>query len=275
MTSIDPRIAERRREVREQRATGSLRKMLVVLALAVVVAAVVWTLRSPLFAVGRITVAGAATVPVEEILVGAGVATGMPLVTVDTGAAEEALLAHPWVKEAVVARSWPDELVVRIEERYPVAWARSGDGWVLLALDGTVLEAAPEPGDGAPVVTATGGEPVASGGRAVEGALAFLDALRADLATGASVAVGEDLVAVVVGFDVRLGAPVDMVDKARVLAAVIDTAPAAGSTITLVAPARPAIMPPGGPPPVDDGAGAEADTGAEAGAEAEAEADGG
>ncbi|NIS33395.1 MAG: hypothetical protein GWN79_16305, partial [Actinobacteria bacterium] len=44
---------------------------------------------------------------------------------------------------------------------------------------------------------------------------------------------------------IRLGRPLDMEAKARALAAVLDESPAPGSVITLVAPTRPAVLPPG------------------------------
>lgn len=268
MTQIDPRIAERRRDVREQRATGSLKKALVLLILAVVIAVAVWVLRSPLFSVAAISVTGASTVPATELLAEAGITTGLPLMSVDTGDGEAALEAHPWVREATVVRSWPDLIEVRVEERYPVAWARLDSGWALLSLDGVALDTAEAPHEGAPMLTGAGGEPVGEPtGRLVESGLAFLDALRPDLAGGAVVTLGDEVTAEVAGFSVRLGGPVDMADKARVLAAVLDSEPEMGSSIVLVAPTRPALMPPGGPPPLDGEEVGEAEPGEDQGEE--------
>jgi hypothetical protein len=79
------------------------------------------------------------------------------------------------------------------------------------------------------------------------GALRFLHAVRADLAAITEVVPGEEgeLRAFVADYLVRLGRPLDMEAKARALAAVLDEQPPAGSVITLVAPTRPAVLPPG------------------------------
>jgi cell division protein FtsQ len=253
VTSVDPRIAARRREVQEHRATGSLRRTLWLLALASLVGVVVWVVRSPLLAVESVVVRGVSSSSARAVLAEAGVVPGIPLASVDTGAVEAALLADPWIRSAVVVRSWPDRVEVRIEERHPVAWVRRGDGWAWLAADGVALGSSAEPVEGGPLVVGPGGEPVGEGiDRRLGAALAFLDALRPDLVTGAVVVLNEDLTVEVAGMMVRLGAPVDVEAKARVLAAVLDEGLEPGSTITLVAPSRPAVLPPG-VEPADDG----------------------
>jgi cell division protein FtsQ len=52
---------------------------------------------------------------------------------------QQAIEALPWVKHAAVLRLWPAAIQVRIEERTPVAFARAGDGLVLLDATGVVL----------------------------------------------------------------------------------------------------------------------------------------
>jgi hypothetical protein len=54
----------------------------------------------------------------------------------------------------------------------------------------------------------------------------------------------DGLIAVVAGYTVRLGRPVDMEEKARALGPVVDEGPPEGSEITLVAPARPSVLAP-------------------------------
>jgi cell division protein FtsQ len=255
VTSIDPRIAARRREVQEHRASGSLRRALWLLAMAAIIGIGVWVARSPLLSVESVVVRGVSSSSARSILAEAGVVAGIPLASVDAGAVERALLADPWIRAAVVARSWPDRVEVRIEERYPVAWVRRQDGWVWLAADGVALGSSAEPADGFPKVVGPAGEPVGEAvDRRLTAALAFVDALRPDIATGAVVVLDDELTAEVLGMVVRLGAPVDMEAKARVLAAILDGGLEPGSTVTLVAPSRPAVLPPG-EEPVGEGGG--------------------
>jgi cell division protein FtsQ len=49
--------------------------------------------------------------------------------TVNLGAAQRAFDSVPWVRQAVVTRVWPNQLIVKLEEHRPVAlWANSGSG---------------------------------------------------------------------------------------------------------------------------------------------------
>ena len=50
----------------------------------------------------------------------------------------------PWVKTVVVRRVLPDKLIVDIEEREPIAFARVGQGTLLIDEEGTLLENNPE-----------------------------------------------------------------------------------------------------------------------------------
>ena len=50
----------------------------------------------------------------------------------------------PWVKSVVVRRVLPDKLIVDVEERNPVAFARVGQGTLLIDEEGALLENNPE-----------------------------------------------------------------------------------------------------------------------------------
>lgn len=252
---MDPRIAARRRTVDELRARRNIRRLLVLLGLASVVAAGIWLVRSPVFSLETVAVSGAATVDVDAVLAAQGVETGVPLVSIDTAAIEAALEERAEVRESAVERRWPRTVAITIDERLPVAWALTESGWRELADDGVVLSAGAPPEVGprirvvAPVRDGAVVDPL------VLGALRFVGALSPELAAGLVVVpgVGGELEATVGDYRVRLGRPLDMEAKALALAAVIDEAPDAGSTITLVAPTRPAVLPPaetetGGPP---------------------------
>jgi uncharacterized membrane protein YgcG len=95
------------------------------------------------------------------------------------------------------------------------------------------------------LVSVTDAEAVTS--QWVLGALEFIDTLP--VALGSDALVDErsgELWAVVGGFEVRLGRPVDMSDKALSLATLLEEPLVAGTTINMIAPTNPATVPPGG-----------------------------
>lgn len=236
---MDPRLAARRRTVAETRVRKGIRRLLILLVAAGVVAVVLLVLRSGLFSLDRIDVAGESQTDPEAIVASVGVAPGVPLIELDLDAASEALLADPRIASAEVGRRWPTGVAITVTERFAVAWVERGGGWEHTALDGVVL-ATGEPGPVAPRIRST-----PTGVRAVEAALRFVDALPDQLTAGMVVdARTDELAAVWNGFTVRLGRPTDMVEKAQALEVVLASEPAAGSEITLIAPDRPAVLPP-------------------------------
>lgn len=260
---MDPRLMSRRRRVAEDRARFNLGRLLRLLTVLAVVAVVVWLLQSPFLSVGQVEVRGASQVDARAILVSHGVTKGRPMVLLDIGGAAAALRAEPWVMEATVARRWPTGVHVQVREHRPAAVVTFSDGPFLVSADGTVLE----PASGRPplpkVDLGTTASDDAEGDLEVEGAVEFVATLPEDRRSGAVVASGEDgLTAKVSDFEIRLGRPFDMADKAVVVDEVLDTGLEEGSVVTVVAPASPAVLPPGG-----------ADGSAATGADADATAD--
>ncbi len=247
------RFAERRRTVAEDRARRALRRALLVLGFTAAVAGVVYLFHSPLLSISTIAVDGVANAELEPVLRAHRIAPGEPLIWTDVEGAASALADDPWVASVAIDRDWPTTVRVTVTERTPVG---SVDG-VAVAVDGVVLPGAPP--EGLPVL-AIAAEPVA--GRypqqEIVGGLRFFAALGEDLASQSTLTTTQDgLVAVVAGYTVRLGRPVDMEEKARALGPVLAEAPLEGSEITLVAPARPSVLAPGaGPsatePPADN-----------------------
>ncbi|CAN5850814.1 hypothetical protein BH23ACT5_BH23ACT5_17740 [soil metagenome] len=252
--TIDPRLQDRRRRVAEDRARSNLSRLIRLLAVVAFGALVAWVLQSPFLSVGHISVVGnSSRVDAGTILAAHGIVEGRPMVVLDVGTAEEALGGHPWVAEVRVARNWPTSVSVEITERTPAVSVRFADGWALLAADATVLETVPSADPVLPeaefrsVDSEDGSEDLE-----VIGAVNFLVALPPERRGGATVSMSsEGLEAVVAGYRVRLGRPFDMVDKAVVTAELIGQDLEPGSIITVVAPASPAVLPPGAAPEMD------------------------
>lgn len=245
--SIDPRLAERRREVAEDRArrkVGRLLKFLIAIAL---LGGGVWILLSPLLSIEEVLTSGIAASSADEVLANSGVVPGTPLILIRSGEIESLLEDDPWVSAASVDLDWPNRVVVTIEERVPVAWLETDDGWGFYAVDGVQLGAAPEPDPTMPWIqlgAMPGSEARTS--PAVLGTLDFAAALPGELGEGARLwAEGNgELWAEVAGFQVRLGRPVEMRAKALSLAALLREQPAPGSILTLIAPTNPAVSAP-------------------------------
>jgi cell division protein FtsQ len=244
--SIDPRLAERRREVAEDRARRNVGRLVKFLVAFGVAGAVVWLFLSPLMSVVSVTSTGINASTSASILADQGVTAGTPLILIRSGQVERALETDPWVRESVVELDWPQSVVVRIEERVPVAWVETDEGWGLYAVDGVRLVTAPDPDPEVPWiqiggVDATAEEPT----QELLGALEFAEGLSEELKPGAKLRTegGGELWAEVGGYQVRLGRAVEMRQKALSLAALIREQPPAGSILTLIAPTNPAISP--------------------------------
>lgn len=251
---MDPRIAQRRARVAEGRVRRGLIRLLVVLAVVALGAVTVWVLRSPAFQVDEIVIRGALRTPAEALLGGAGVVEGVPLITVDAEQAEAALEQDPWVADATVSRRWPRQVVVTVDERVPAAWVLTRDGWVEAAIDGTALSEAEAPPSAAALIRLPELDPATlDDADDALGALAFADTLDPAVASSTEIARdGEELIASVGGYTVRLGRPQHMREKALALEAVLESDPAPGSVITLISPTRPAVLPPGAEESLED-----------------------
>jgi cell division protein FtsQ len=246
--TIDPRLADRRREVAEDHANRNLRRLVGFLAGVIVVGAVVWLFLSPFMSVSRIRVAGALHSDTDSILSENDVSAGRPLILIRAGAVETALEVDPWVVSADVDIDWPNDIVVKVVERVPRAWVETAGGWWRRAEDG---ESVPGPGEPdntlgwARFPTLTDAEAAESG--LVLGAIEFISALPPEVArlTAVRLEAGE-LWAVVDGYQVRLGREIEMADKAVSLLTLLGEDIPRTSVLVLVAPTHPAVQPAGG-----------------------------
>jgi POTRA domain, FtsQ-type len=248
MTTVEPRVAQRRKGVSEDRARHRLRRILIIIAVVAVGALGFWLLRSPFLSISEVIVTGTEMSNPAGIIEDLGVVVGIPTIDVDAGAITEAVEADPWIASADVSVQWPGTVTVDVTEHVAIAPAAAGSGFVMLSDESTVIEAVSGPIDGVflvdvDVADVPIGEPVDD--PLVAGALAFGQALRPDLGRDAVMYVEDGgLAATVGGFVVRLGRPIDIEEKALVLASLIDSGLEPGAEINLIAPSRPAVLNP-------------------------------
>jgi cell division protein FtsQ len=153
------------------------------LALAGLAGFAAWALLgSQLLAVRSVVVSGTRLVPASEVLSIAGVEQGTPLIRVNTGQVAARVDTIRQVRSAQVTRSWPDRVVIVVQERTPaVAVPAPGGGFDLV--DGTgviVLWAAARPAD-LPLYPATAPVTLLNGDPDLGAAAAVLGELPARL----------------------------------------------------------------------------------------------
>lgn len=206
-----------------------------------------FVLNSPWFSVSEIEVVGEVRSEVTARIAETGIGEGALLLWVDTGAIERAVAADPWVLDVKVERVWPDRVVVEVLERTPVVWIEGVLGWMLVSRDGAVVQTAEHPGEDLmqaalalpdrPVGDRPGDavwEEVVAMARTMEG---LGTTLRLEMR-------GSEMWTSAAGVAVRLGHPVELVAKGRVLMAMLGEDLPSGSIIDLTSPLRPAVVPP-------------------------------
>jgi len=116
--------ASRRRFARRQRAARWLAWRRV-LALGIVLALVIGTVWlfffSSTLAVKGVEVHGTRVLSDSEVVAAAGVPTGEALARVDVDAITDRIEALPPVRSVDVSRQWPDQVLIRVQERTAVA----------------------------------------------------------------------------------------------------------------------------------------------------------
>ncbi len=148
MTSVDPRIEDRRDGVRRQRRRTLTVRLGLVCCVALLVAAAFGLTRSPFLDVDRVTITGGDQVTATSIMVAAEVAVGDPMTDIDLGGAEGRLESLPWVATAAISREWPSTVTIELTERTPIAVVTTQDGGLLAVdIEGRVLQEVDEPGE--------------------------------------------------------------------------------------------------------------------------------
>jgi cell division protein FtsQ len=87
----------------------------------------------------------------------ASLVPGANLLSIRPTQMERSLMAHPWIAKAEVSRKWPHSLLLRIQERDPVALVQIGEELLYVDRQGTLFKPL-SPGDphNFPVITGLG-----------------------------------------------------------------------------------------------------------------------
>lgn len=98
------------------------RRLLVTVLVLLVTGAAVWLVWfSSVLEVREVRVVGVDGIRAEEVLQAAAIPIGRPLARVDAAGAEQGIRALPWVSGVEVRRGWPNEVVLAVEVRDPIA----------------------------------------------------------------------------------------------------------------------------------------------------------
>jgi len=136
---MEPRILERREEVRRRRRRVWWRGLWTLVVVSVLALAAVTLLHSSLFSARHIVVRGALHTTAAQLEFAAGVEHHPPLIDVSPGFASAMIERLPWVAQASVVRDWPDTLRITISERMPVAAVPGAGRTALVDASGRVL----------------------------------------------------------------------------------------------------------------------------------------
>lgn len=233
------------------RRTMARRRLTLVLVLGALGLAggLAWAvLGSGLLAVHSVVVTGTRLVPESEVVAVADVQPGTPLVRVNTTQIAERVLTIRQVLSVHVSTSWPDRVVIAIQERTSaLAVALPGGGFDLIDAHGVVVQSAATTPLGLPLYTSATAISSLPGDPDVAAAAAVLGELPASLRSSlTSVTVpSPDQVTLRLGSGVTVvwGGPDDAAAKSRELAILMRTTSARyydvsspGSAVTSASP---------------------------------------
>lgn len=144
--AVDPRIAQRRRQVSADNRRRWLRRSAVVAAVVVVAAGLVALTRTSLLDVDEIQVHGTVRTTEDAVVAASGLTVGQPILELDEGAAAAGVAALPWVADVEVDRAWRSgEVVITVTERSAAAVVATPTTWSLLDATGRVLATVDRP----------------------------------------------------------------------------------------------------------------------------------
>ena len=215
-----------------------------VAALLTVVLLLAWVVFwSPLLVVRRVVVDGSSAVSTDRILRVAGLSEGMPLVKVDSDAIQRRLADLDEIATVDVSRSWSGTVTVQIHETKPIAAMRDGDGFVLVATDGTWLRSVPRRPDGLPLVDhgASALDLDPAGRAALQVATAFPPELRRRVDRVLATSASDVTVVLRNGTTVTWGSADESPAKATTLLLLV-TSEKGASSYDVAAPSNPSVV---------------------------------
>ena len=148
-------------------------------AFAVLAAMLLVAVYSPILSLKQISVEGTSRVDPAEVQAAVADQIGKPLALVDFDAITAELGEFPLIRSYVTETLPPDALVIRIEEREPVAVRERGSNWELIDPAGIVIDAVPEIPEGMPILRAGDDPESASFRSSVEVLLSLSDKMLA------------------------------------------------------------------------------------------------
>lgn len=235
--NIDPRIRERRIEVKRRQGRRRLRILVALLSVVLAVAAAAGATRSPLLDVDHVVIAGAQHTTAPAVLGAAALDHHRFMIDAHADRMQRAIARLPWVEHVAVERQWPATVHITLQERVAVASVpANGGGWALADQYGRVL--ARQAGPAAELPQIQGGAPAGTEGstlaKPVIDALAVAAALMPELRPRAPVVAitpdGLELRLVPSGV-ARLGSVDQVVAKLDAVLTVLDHANTAGLVV--------------------------------------------
>ena len=224
---MDPRIRQRRIEVKRDAGLRRLRVLIAVLVVLLVTGGTWFAVRSSLLDVDHIEVEGAGRSTPAAVAAASGLRRGTAMIHLDETRMLAGVESLPWVRRASVRKEWPGTVVITVEERVARAVSRSDGGpWVLLDADGRVLAEAAEPPAGLMAIEGLGQLPEPGGHVATSGGpLAVLAALPPSLGARVAAIVAGDAGAIDLKLKprgtVRFGPAADAPAKVRAIETVL------------------------------------------------------
>jgi len=138
-----PRAADRgteRRQERQHLRVSRRRRVVAGAAMIAILAGGGWVLLgSSLLVVRHVDVTGNRLVTAAQVRKAARIASGAPLLTLNTGAAARRVEQLAPVLSATVRRSWPDTIVISVRERTPVFAVAAVGRYELVDSDGVTV----------------------------------------------------------------------------------------------------------------------------------------
>ena len=220
------------RRPKARRLRPRSRRWLAVLLLGAVLGiagGVAWALLgSRFFSVRSVVVTGTHLVPESEVLAVADVEPGTPLIRVNTARIAARVLTIRQVRSVRVSTSWPDRVVIAVQERISaLAVALPGGGFDLIDADGVVVRSAATRPRRLPLYRTTAAVSSLRGNPDVGAAAAVLGELPASLRSSVSsvTAPSPDQVTLLLssGVTILWGGADDAAAKAEELAVLMPT----------------------------------------------------